>query len=174
MKVNFPILKLVPAEAGMGYKNEDCFDHGGRCNRCPVYCVSTGRSFACQDGGMYEGNGVTGKTGYAGYGTIPAWHRIQRGRKRSVFMEKSQGVGTMQSADIMEVKREELPDIDTIQIDKMQPIEKKLEKYVSGKEGDLSTHLNEGYVVRVHFSMENYSATDALKQYLKQIAELKY
>ena len=50
----------------------------------------------------------------------------------------------------------------------------KLEKYVSGKEGDLSTHLNEGYVVRVHFSMENYSATDALKQYLKQIAELKY
>jgi len=92
-------------------------------------------------------------------------------------MEKSQGMGTAQSADIrnadiMEVKREELQDIDTIKIDKMQPIEKKLEEYISGKEGDLSTHLNEGYVVRVHFSMEDYSATDALKHYLKQIAEL--
>ena len=94
-------------------------------------------------------------------------------------MEKSQSMGTaqsanIQSAEIMEVKREELPDIDTIKIDKMQPIEKKLEEYIYGKEGDLSTHLNEGYVVRVHFSMKDYSATDALKQYLKQIAELKY
>lgn len=80
----------------------------------------------------------------------------------------------IQSTDIMEVKREELLDIDTIKIDKMQPIEKKLEEFISGKEGDLSTHLNEGHVVRVHFSMEDYSATDALKHYLKQIAELKY
>lgn len=79
-----------------------------------------------------------------------------------------------QSMDIMEVKREELADIDTIKIDKMQPVEKKLEIFISGREGDLSTHLNEGYVVRVHFSMEDYSATDALKHYLKQIAELKY
>ncbi|GFH96733.1 hypothetical protein IMSAGC003_03292 [Lachnospiraceae bacterium] len=94
-------------------------------------------------------------------------------------MEKSQGMGTAQSANIqsagiMEVKREELPDIDTIQTDKMQPIEKKVEEYISGKEGDLSTHINEGYVVRVHFSKEDYSATDALKHYLRQIAELKY
>ncbi len=122
---------------------------------------------------------MTEKTGSAGYGTIPAPHRMQRGWKGAVFMGKSQGMGAaqsanIQSADIMEVKREELPDIDTIQIDKMQPIEKKLEEYISGTEGDLSTHLNEGYVVRVHFSMEDYSATDALKQYLKQIAELKY
>ena len=80
----------------------------------------------------------------------------------------------IQSAGIMEVKREELPDIDTIQTDKMQPIEKKVEEYISGKEGDLSTHINEGYVVRVHFSKEDYSATDALKHYLRQIAELKY
>ena len=35
MKVNFPILKLVPAEAGMGYKNEDCFDHGGAVTGAP-------------------------------------------------------------------------------------------------------------------------------------------
>lgn len=94
-------------------------------------------------------------------------------------MEKSQGMGTaqsvnIQSAGIMEVKREELPDIDTIQIDKMQPIQKKVEEYISGKEEDLSTHINEGYVVRVHFSKEDYSATDALKHYLRQIAELKY
>lgn len=79
----------------------------------------------------------------------------------------------IQNADIMEVKREELQDLDTIKIDKMQPVEKKLEEYISGREGNLSTHLNEGYVVRVHFSMEDYSATDALKHYLKQIAELK-
>ena len=122
---------------------------------------------------------VMEKTDSVSYGTIPAPHRMQRGRKRSVFMEKSQGMGTAQSANIqsagiMEVKREELPDIDTIQTDKMQPIEKKVEEYISGKEGDLSTHINEGYVVRVHFSKEDYSATDALKHYLKQIAELKY
>lgn len=89
-------------------------------------------------------------------------------------MEKLQGTGAVQSADIMEVKREELTDIDTVKIDKMQPVEKKIEKFVSGKESDLFTHLNEGYVVRVHFSTEDYSATDALQQYLKQIAELKY
>lgn len=94
-------------------------------------------------------------------------------------MVKSQSTSDVQSAgihstDIMEVKREELPDINTIKIDKMQPIEKRLKEFISDKKGDLSTHLNEGYVVRVHFSMENYSATDALKHYLKQIAELKY
>lgn len=94
-------------------------------------------------------------------------------------MVKSQSISDVQSADIhstdiMEVKREELPDIDTIKIDKMKPIEKRLEEFISGKKGDLSTHLNEGYVVKVHFSMEDYSATDALKHYLKQIAELKY
>lgn len=88
-------------------------------------------------------------------------------------MENLQSIN-IQNTDIMEVKREELLDIDTIMIDKMQPIDKKLEEFISSKEGDLSTHLNEGYVVRIHFSMEDYSATDALKHYLKQIAELKY
>ncbi|MDE6530155.1 MAG: hypothetical protein K2K96_05205 [Lachnospiraceae bacterium] len=39
---------------------------------------------------------------------------------------------------------------------------------------DLSIHLNEGFVVRVHFSKDDYSATDALKHYLKQMAELKF
>lgn len=65
-------------------------------------------------------------------------------------------------------------DIDTVTIDKTHPEEKKLEEYTSDKNGDLSTHLNEGYIVRVHFSKDNYTATDALRHYLKQIAELKY
>lgn len=62
--------------------------------------------------------------------------------------------------DIMKIKKEDLPE--------------KLEEYTSDKNGDLSTHLNEGYIVRVHFSKDNYTATDALRHYLKQIAELKY
>ncbi len=74
----------------------------------------------------------------------------------------------------MEVKREDLVDIASINIDKVQPVEKKLKEFISAKNGDLSTHLNEGYVVRVHFGRDDYSATDALKHYLKQIAELKY
>ena len=80
----------------------------------------------------------------------------------------------IQKTDIMEVKKGDLLDIDTVAIDKTHPVEKKLEEFVSGNDGDLSTHLNEGYVVRVHFSRDDYSATDALKHYLKQIAELKY
>lgn len=76
--------------------------------------------------------------------------------------------------DIMEVKKEDLLDIDTVTIDKTHPVEKKLSEFAAGKNGDLSTHLNEGYVVRVHFGRDDYSATDALKHYLRQIAELKY
>lgn len=35
-------------------------------------------------------------------------------------------------------------------------------------------HLNNGYTIRVHFSDTNYSATDALKDYLKQISRLQF
>ena len=76
--------------------------------------------------------------------------------------------------DIMEVRKEDLLDIDTVTIVKTHPVEKKLSEFASDKNGDLSTHLNEGYVVRVHFGKDDYSATDALKHYLRQIAELKY
>ena len=76
--------------------------------------------------------------------------------------------------DIMEVKKGDLLDIDTVAIDKIHSVEKKLKELAEDKKGDLSTHLNEGYVVREHFSRDDYSATDALKHYLKQIAELKY
>ena len=73
----------------------------------------------------------------------------------------------------MEVNRNELRDIAQIPITKEKPVREKLESMMSG-ENDLTTHLNDGYVVRVHFGQEDYSATDALKRYLKQIAELKY
>ena len=76
--------------------------------------------------------------------------------------------------DIMELNKADLMDIDTVTFDKNHPVENKLKEFAAGKNGDLSTHLNEGYVVRVHFSRDDYSATDALKHYLKQIAELKY
>lgn len=75
--------------------------------------------------------------------------------------------------NIMEVNRNELRDIAQIPITKEKPVREKLESMMSG-EDDLTTHLNDGYVVRVHFGQEDYSATDALKQYLKKIAELKY
>lgn len=80
----------------------------------------------------------------------------------------------VKKTDIMKIKKENLLDIDMIAIDKTYPVEKKLKELEADKRGDLSTHLNEGYVVRVHFGRDDYSATDALKHYLKQIAELKY
>ena len=86
---------------------------------------------------------------------------------------KGEGLGEYVLKNIMEVKREELRDMGQIQIAKEKPVREKLEKIISG-EDDFTTHLNDGYVVRVHFGKENYSATDALKQYLRQISELKY
>lgn len=79
----------------------------------------------------------------------------------------------MQEVDIMEVKREELPDIDTIKLDKMEAVEKKMKQLTTHTEGSMFTHLNDGYVVRVHFGNSDYTATDALKHYIKQMAELK-
>ena len=73
----------------------------------------------------------------------------------------------------MEVNRNELRDIAQIPITKEKPVREKLESMMSGEDA-LTTHLNDGYVVRGHFGQEDYSATDALKQYLKKIAELKY
>lgn len=74
--------------------------------------------------------------------------------------------------DIMELNRDELRDIAQVQIAKEKPVREKLESILSQE--DLTTHVNDGYVVRVHFSQEDYSATDALKQYIKQIAQIKY
>lgn len=114
-----------------------------------------------------------------GHRTIHTLHRIKETEKYSSSMGNLQDMRDAQredikKTDIMEAKKGNLSDIDTVTIDKMHPVKKKLKEVASDKNGDLSTHLNEGYVVRVHFSKDDYSATDALKHYLKQIAELKY
>ena len=69
---------------------------------------------------------------------------------------------------------EELWDIGTVEIKKNLPVEEKLRRAADYIKEDSFAHLNEVYVVRVHFGKENYSATDAVKHYLKQIAQLKY
>ena len=71
-------------------------------------------------------------------------------------------------------EREKLWDVSEIEIDQKLPVKKKLENFADCMEGQSLTHLNEGYVVRVHFGKEDYSATDAVKHYLEQIAQLKY
>lgn len=115
----------------------------------------------------------------SGHRTIHILHRMKETEGYGSSMGKLQDMRDVQSediqkTDIMEVKKGDLLDIDTVTIDKTHPVEKKLSEFASDKNGDLSTHLNEGYVVRVHFGKDDYSATDALKHYLKQIAELKY
>lgn len=42
------------------------------------------------------------------------------------------------------------------------------------EEENQPAYSKEGYVVRVHFSEDDYSATDALRYYLKQMTELKF
>ena len=69
---------------------------------------------------------------------------------------------------------EKLWDIESVKIEKNLPVEEKLRRAADCIKEDSFAHLNEGYVVRVHFGKENYSATDAVKHYLKQIAQLKY
>lgn len=78
-----------------------------------------------------------------------------------------------QEVDVME-EQEKLWDIEEMEIDKGLSVKEKLQNFVYGIEEESLTHMNEGYVVRVHFGKENYSATDAVKHYLKQIAQLKY
>lgn len=80
----------------------------------------------------------------------------------------------MQEINIVEVKSENLIDINAIQIDKIDSIEKKMESFINQTDGTPFTHLNEGYVVKVHFGRTGYTATDAFKHYLRQMAELKY
>ena len=69
---------------------------------------------------------------------------------------------------------EKLWDVGTVEIEKDLPVEEKLRGAADYIKEDSFAHVNEGYVVRVHFGKENYSATDAVKHYLKQIAQLKY
>lgn len=80
----------------------------------------------------------------------------------------------MQEAVMMETEGEKLWDIDKVDIDKTLPIKDRAESFSKCIKEESLTHLNEGYVVKVHFSNENYSATDAVKHYLQQITQLKY
>lgn len=79
----------------------------------------------------------------------------------------------MQKSDKIE-NREKLWDIEEIEINKKLPVKSKLKNFTESISEESLTHLNDGYVVRVHFGKEDYSATDAVKHYLKQIAQLKY
>ena len=71
-------------------------------------------------------------------------------------------------------EREKLWDIGEIDIDKELSVKNKMQKFAHSIKEETLVHMNEGYVVRVHFGKEDYSATDAVKYYLKQIAQLKY
>ena len=70
--------------------------------------------------------------------------------------------------------RETLWDIGELTIEKELPVQRKMEIFKNNVQEQSLTHLNKGYTVRVHFGNAGYSATDALKHYLKQIAQLKY
>lgn len=70
-------------------------------------------------------------------------------------------------------ERDKLWDIGEIEIDRIQSVRDKMEGFSHQVEETL-THKNEEYVVSVHFGNSEYSATDAIKHYLKQIAQIKY
>lgn len=76
--------------------------------------------------------------------------------------------------DIMNINPKELWDIDEVDIDMTKSIEERTLDFMEQTGGGYRTHRNGDYIVRVHFSDTEYTATDAIKHYLKQIAELKY
>lgn len=76
--------------------------------------------------------------------------------------------------DIMEVKSEDLWDIDKIDITMEDTREEKALQFMAQTNGGVRTHINGEYTVRVHFSDTDYTAADAISDYLKEIAELKY
>lgn len=63
---------------------------------------------------------------------------------------------------------------DIEQIEREEAEKEKLKNTLKGITKDEFTHINEGYLVRVHFSQEDYSATDALKHYLQHVMQAKY
>lgn len=67
----------------------------------------------------------------------------------------------------------QLRDIDEININQSLPLDEKVDQYLKESE-DPYMHINQGYVVKVSYSDTDYTATDALKNYLRQIANLKY
>lgn len=77
-------------------------------------------------------------------------------------------------AERMQVK-DRLWDIGEIEVDPKMEIQNKAEVFserITGNRDDMElTHRNGEYVVRVHFSDGDYTATDALKHYLRQMME---
>lgn len=75
--------------------------------------------------------------------------------------------------DIKRLKAEELIDINDVEVDVTKDLEEKAEKFIEDMKNPY-IHRNRGYIVEVRFSDTDYTATDALKNYLSQVAELKY
>lgn len=114
-------------------------------------------------------------------------HRMKETEGYGSSMGKLQDMRDVQSediqkTDIMEVKKGDLLDIDMVNIDKTYPVEKKLKEFAAGKKGDLSTHLHEDYVVRVHFGKdelfcnrcaETLSEANCRVEILKRIRQIK-
>ena len=71
-------------------------------------------------------------------------------------------------------KVEKLADINEIEIDKNKTVMERGEEFLEYVNNEFYEHQNDGYVVRHFFSEGNYTATDAILSYLRQIAELKY
>lgn len=76
--------------------------------------------------------------------------------------------------DIKGGDQEKLWDIEERNINKTDNIKSKTGKFIEETDGNMSSHINKGYVVRNYFSDEGYSATEALIHYIKKIAEINY
>lgn len=63
-------------------------------------------------------------------------------------------------------KSEELWDIDETETAGLQAL-------ADSADEEALTHMNGDYIVRVHFGKTDYSAADAIKHYLRQLAQLK-
>ena len=66
-----------------------------------------------------------------------------------------------------------LKDINDVEIDIKESLEEKAGKFLEDT-GNLFNHKNEEYEIHVRFSDTDYTATDAMKSYLEQVAVLKY
>ncbi|MDD3142175.1 MAG: hypothetical protein PHX08_24865, partial [Lachnospiraceae bacterium] len=67
--------------------------------------------------------------------------------------------------DIMDVCQDKLWDIDQIDIKLEDSMEEKALQFMSQTKGGARTHKNGDYIVRVHFSDTDYTATDAISHY---------
>lgn len=76
-------------------------------------------------------------------------------------------------SDIMELRPEELPDIDDLAPDMKKPLDEKVKVFMDKSQHQPFAHVNEGYVVVVKTTGE-LEATDAIHNYLRKRTELLY